>query len=168
MGDPVTTTIAAVSTVGSIGLGVEQRNEQKKARQAQRNIQERQLQRQRMQQFREKQQAQAQLTAQAAQGGTLESTGFRGASSSIQSTFAGNMQFSNQIQSIQQDIANRMERASSLGMYRQIGSQIASTASMFAGPSAGSGATPANEAVAAGNTTSSLNSGYLAGGGGLA
>ena len=112
--------IAAVSTVGSVALGVEQRNEQEKARRAQRNIQRRQQQREKLSAFREQQIAQAQLTQGAAASGTLDTSGFAGAYSSIGSTAASNVGFANQIQSIQEDIAKRLERASELGTARQI------------------------------------------------
>ena len=143
---------------GSLYSGERARSEQRKAGRARNAIRQRQEQRARLQDVRQRQIAEARLTAAGAQTGTLESSGFRGARSSIGATTGANLGFRNQIGNLQQQIADRIEGANRMSGYSQI---LGTGATLLASAGLGGGANSAEGANQA--TTSS----YAPGGGGL-
>lgn len=103
--------VAAVGTAASIQQSRQSRKASKRAARAQRRISQRENQRERIRQLRESQIARAQITAGAAQTGTLSTSAFEGGVASIGSQAAGNISFINQIESLQQQIHKNQQRA---------------------------------------------------------
>lgn len=135
--------VAAVAAVGSTVSNMKAASEERKANRAQNRIAARKNQREQLANVRQNQIAAAKNTQGAATGGSLDSSGYRGSSSSIQSTTAGNLAFTNQVQGLQDYSAERLEKASKFRGYAMafdtVG-QIASSAGSAAG--GGGGSTP--------------------------
>lgn len=111
--------IAAVGTAASIQQSRQARKASKRAARAQQRISERQNQRERLKQLRESQIARAQVTASAAQTGTLGTSAFEGGVASLQSQAAGNISFINQIESLQQQVNKNQQRAANFASNAQ-------------------------------------------------
>lgn len=123
-------TMAGASVVSGYSTIQQGREAQKQAR-AQRGIQLRQERRERIASLRQQQLAQAQITASAQEGGTLDSSGFGGAFSSIGSTTAGNLSFNQQIASLQEQIARSRSRQYEWGMVGAIANTVGNLASVY-------------------------------------
>lgn len=108
---PLLAGAAVVGTTASIYSSVKARKEQKKANRAQERIRQTQSARERLAQVRESRIAQAQVLQSGATQGTGDSSTTQGAYSAIGSTAAGNIQFINQMDSLQQEVFRRMEKA---------------------------------------------------------
>lgn len=160
--------VAALAlAAGSAYAGNEARLEQRKASRARENIRRRQESRQKISQLRQTQIARARTLQAGANSGVLDSSGSRGVVSSMQSTFAGNLAFQNQISGMQDQVASRMESANKMqGMSQTLGALSSMT--MTAGSIYKNYYGGANTPVSMQNNTSSTNASYLAGGGALA
>lgn len=125
------TAAMVAGSAGSVLTGYKSYQEGKRASRAQQAIQARQERRAQIAQLRQQQMAQAQITARSQAGGTLESSGYSGSTSSVGSTVAGNIGFNSQISNIQQSIADSMSRQNRLGMYRQAFGGVARLGTMY-------------------------------------
>lgn len=132
MGGVAALWVAAGAAVAGAGASIMQGQEQKKESRARRAIQARQARREQIANLREQQVAQAQLAAASQSGGTLDSSGYRGTSSSIGSTTASNMSFSNQVQSLQDSIAKSRSRQLNWGMLGQVANTTSQLATGYA------------------------------------
>lgn len=90
--------VSAVATTASVVQSRKSAKAQQKANDVNRKIQERQSARERLQALREAQIARAQGQQQAANTGTLGSSGFAGQQAGITAQTASNIAFSNQVQ----------------------------------------------------------------------
>ena len=140
MGD-VVKVLGSVTAIGGAILGADAASDRRKAARAQSRIQARARQREQLAQVRQNQIAAAQGAQGAASGGTLDSSGFRGSQGSIQSTTAGNVAFSNQVQGLQDYTANRLQSAAKTDTLIQLGSVVKDFAIQAATGGAG-GTTP--------------------------
>lgn len=103
--------LAGASAVSSYKQG----KEAKKARKAQERIRQTQSARDRLAQVRQARIAQASIIQAGASSEGSSST-VQGAYSGVGSTLSGNLQFINQMDSLQQEVFQRMQRANSYGM----------------------------------------------------
>lgn len=151
--DPVTATVLAgaalAGTAASVYSSEKARKEQKRANRAQERIRQTQSARERLAQVRESRIAQAQILQSGATQGTSGSSPVQGAYSAVGSATAGNIQFINQMDSLQQEVFRRMEKANlynaQSGYYAQAANLAMQAASMGAptqsvGGTAGAGA----------------------------
>ena len=116
--DPLTIAVGAlaVGTLGQTYTTVQAGKERRKAARAQQRIEARQSQRQQLAELRQSQIVRSSVSQQAATSGTADTSGYRGAVSSIQGTTASNIAFSQQIQGLQQYVGARLEKANKLDM----------------------------------------------------
>lgn len=103
--------IIGVGTGASIISSEMSRHEQKKASRAQRRIQQRQSQRERLEQIRQARVQGAQILQAGVNTGTQGASGIQGGLANVQTQSAGNISFLNQIESMQQSIQRRQEKA---------------------------------------------------------
>lgn len=129
--------VVAASAVASTASNLKAASQERKASRAQNRIASRRRQREQLAQVRQNQIAAAQGSQGSATGGTLDSSGFRGSTSSIQSTTAGNLAFTNQIQGLQDYSASRLEKASKLGGYATVFDTVGKIASTGIGGGGG-------------------------------
>lgn len=108
---PVLVGVSVASTAASIYSGEKARKEQKRANRAQERIRQTQSARERLAQVRQTRIAQSQILQSGATQGTMESSTTQGAYSAVGSTAAGNIQFINQMDNLQQEVFRRMEKA---------------------------------------------------------
>lgn len=162
--DPVTATVLAgaafAGTAASVYSSEKSRKEQKKANRAQERIRQTQSARERLAQVRESRIAQAQILQGGATQGTMDSSATQGAYSAVGSTAAGNIQFINQMDSLQQEVFRRMEKANlysaQSGYYAQ-GANLALQAASLGAPTQATGAAASG---ATGGVSASAGSGY--------
>lgn len=105
----VTATIAAVSTVGSLYSAEKSRSAQKKASKKQERQSRLQSARDAMSQVRQARIAQAQIQQGAATQGTQTSSAAQGGYSAVGALTSGNMQFLNQMDSMNSQIGSLMQ-----------------------------------------------------------
>lgn len=114
--DPLTLAVGALAG-GSLGQAyatVQAGKERRKAARAQQRIEARQAQRRQLAELRQAQIVRSSVTQQAATSGTADTSGYRGAVSSIQGTTASNIAFAQQIQGLQQYVGARLEKANKI------------------------------------------------------
>lgn len=163
----------AAAALGTSVIGTTQAaSRQRDAERAQKRMEARKFQRQQQEQYREQQRETARISAMSAAQGTLDSSGFEGQQGMVKSSSAGNIAFANQMfegqNMINNTLASAARRQQNFGIAAsvfQLGSMAASNG-MF--DTQYGSATSANQAVSAGNRTSSLDANYLASGGRVA
>tara|TARA_R110000796_G_scaffold139858_3_gene256037 strand:- start:91 stop:519 length:429 start_codon:yes stop_codon:yes gene_type:complete len=112
MFDPVTAlVVASVATAGSVVASEKSRKQQKKANKIQERVRQTQDARSRVAQVRQARMAQAQVLQSGATQGAIGSSAVQGGYSAIGSNAENNIQFINQVDSMQQAINKRMESA---------------------------------------------------------
>ena len=126
--------VASVGTVGSIVAGEKSRKQQKKANRIQERVRQTQDARARVAQVREARMAQAQVLQGGATQGALGSSAVQGGYSAIGSNAENNIQFINQIDTMQQAINRRMQSANNWAGAASVFGGIASLAGSAAGP----------------------------------
>ena len=134
MFDPVTAyVVASVATAGSVVASEKSRKQQKKANKIQERVRQTQDARSRVAQIRQARMAQAQVLQSGATQGAMGSSAVQGGYSAIGSNAENNIQFINQVDTMQQAINKRMESASNWsGAASSLGA-IASIAGGFTG-----------------------------------
>lgn len=155
---PILVGTAVAATGYSIYAGEKGRSQQRKAARKQENLRKRQSARDSMAQVRQARIAQSQVLQGAATQGTMGSSSAQGGYSAIGALSAGNMQFINQIDSMNSAIASNMNRANSyagqastfnaLGNLAMMGASMMTPASPAQATSGG--ATTATQAGATG------------------
>lgn len=129
------------------------RKEQREARRKQENMRRLQTARDNMAQVRQARIAQAQVLQGAATAGTMGSSAAQGGYSAIGSLTAGNMQFTNQIDSMNAAIFRNMEKANQYGNTANLMSQITNLALQGASMGGGGSTSPATPTQVAPQTT---------------
>lgn len=167
---PVLVGVSVAGTAASIYSSEKARKEQKKARKAQDRIRQTQSARDRLAQVRQARIAQAQVVqGEASMEGS--SSASQGAYSAIGSTLAGNLQFMNQIDSLQTEVYNRMNKASlygaQAGYYGQAANLAMQGASMGLGaptksPPMSQALTKGAQASTVGNASTTATTHYTA------
>lgn len=104
-------TLGGGTLFGSLVAGEQARREGKKANQINRKIEELKLRRQKQETLREAQVARASLQQQAANAGVLQTTGAQQGVQSIEAQATGNLQFIDQINTLQQQSSERLQAA---------------------------------------------------------
>ena len=135
-------TLALGSSFGSMVAGEEARKDTNKARKVQERVRQMQDSRARLAQVREARMAQAQVIQSGATQGALESSAVQGGYSAIGSNAENNIQFINQVDTLQQAINKRMEKANSLQGAASAFGAVASISGSFAGGTKPKGAAP--------------------------
>ena len=135
--------VAGVAAIGSNVNANRARGDQRAARKIQDKVRQTQDARSRMSQVREARMAQAQVLQGGATQGALNSSAVQGGYSAIGSNAENNIQFINQIDSMQQAINRRMEDASKWQSRAAGFSAISSIAGSMTGGPAPQGATVA-------------------------
>ena len=144
MSDPVTAFIvsnavpilagtAAVGTVASLASSEKSRSQQKKANKIQEKVRQTQDARARLAQVRQARMAQAQIVQSGATQGALGSSAVQGGFSAAGSNAENNIQFINQVDTLQQAINKRMEKAKTYSGIASASAGIASIAGSFVG-----------------------------------
>jgi hypothetical protein len=134
--------VAGVGTVGSLVAGEKSRSQQKKASKIQEKVRQTQDARARVAQIRQARMAQAQVIQSGATQGASGTSAVQGGVSAIGSNANNNIQFINQIDTLQQAINKRMESASNFSAAAGAFGAAASIAGSFAGGVAPKGAAP--------------------------
>ena len=151
--------VASVGTVGSIVAGEKSRKQQKKANKIQEKVRQTQDSRARLAQVRQARMAQAQVLQGGATQGALGSSAVQGGYGAIGSNAENNIQFINQVDTLQQAINRRMESASNwsgaASAFGGIASLASSAGSMTGGPKP-TGKTPTGGMSNAGSQSSSI------------
>jgi hypothetical protein len=127
------TVVAGVATVASVYSGEKSRSQQKKANRVQERVRQTQDARARLAQIREARMAQAQVLQGGATQGALGSSAVQGGYSAIGSNAENNIQFINQVDTMQQRIAKRMESAGNWSGAASAFGGVASIAGSFSG-----------------------------------
>lgn len=125
MCNPVTTLVSG-TVVGSVFQSNRARREERAARRAEQRINERKQQRERIAQLRQSQINRASIEAVTSATGTGESSSAQGAAFAQTSQAASNIQFINQIESLQREIQSRLESASTIRGQIQDGQRLTS------------------------------------------
>ena len=133
MCNPLEGTILGGFTGGSIAAGEAARQETKKAGKVQEKIRRLQEARSRLAQIREARMSQAQVVQGGATQGASQSSAVQGGYSAIGSNAENNIQFINQVNTMQEEIAKRMGKANNLQATSQALGQVSSLASQFYG-----------------------------------
>ena len=126
-------TLALGSSFGSMVAGEEARKDTNKARKVQERVRQMQDSRARLAQIREARMAQAQVIQSGATQGALESSAVQGGFSAIGSNTENNIQFINQVDTLQQAINKRMESSQNNAAYAQGLTQISNTVASAGG-----------------------------------
>tara|TARA_R110000744_G_scaffold214313_1_gene333137 strand:+ start:228 stop:632 length:405 start_codon:yes stop_codon:yes gene_type:complete len=126
-------TLALGSSFGSMVAGEEARKDTNKARKVQERVRQMQDTRARLAQVREARMAQAQVIQSGATQGALESSAVQGGYSAIGSNAENNIQFINQVDTLQQAINKRMESSQNNAAYAQGLAQISNTVASAGG-----------------------------------
>ena len=126
-------TLALGSSFGSMVAGEEARKDTNKARKVQERVRQMQDSRARLAQVREARMAQAQVIQSGATQGALESSAVQGGFSAIGSNAENNIQFINQVDTLQQAINKRMESSQNNAAYAQGLAQISNTVASAGG-----------------------------------
>tara|TARA_R110000744_G_scaffold266962_1_gene380918 strand:- start:304 stop:780 length:477 start_codon:yes stop_codon:yes gene_type:complete len=153
MFDPITALVVAsvAATGASVYSGEKSRSQTKKANRVQERVRQTQDKRARLAQVRQARLAQAQVLQSGATQGATNSSAVQGGYSAIGSNAENNIQFINQIDSMQQAINKRMESANN---YRGAASTFGGIASIT-GSLAGSGKPETKAPITAGGTSTS-------------
>lgn len=125
MCNPITTLVSG-TVVGSVFQSNRARREERAARRAEQRINERRQQRERIAQLRQSQINRASIEAVTSATGTGESSSAQGAAFAQTSQAASNIQFINQIESLQREIQSRLESASTIRGQIQDGQRLTS------------------------------------------
>ena len=145
MCDPVT--LAAIAVGGGLTVGVagtiDAQNKSEKAARMQQAMESRKAQRSQLQALRESQIQRAMIQQRSAVGGSLDSSGFSGAMSSIGSQLGSNIGFSREMTSFGQGISSLQQQAARSKMISQLGFQAASLGMSGLGGAGGGTAAPA-------------------------
>ena len=157
MFDPVTAlVVASVATAGSVVASEKSRKQQKKANKIQERVRQTQDARSRVAQIRQARMAQAQVLQSGATQGAIGSSAVQGGYSAIGSNAENNIQFINQVDTMQQAINKRMESASNWsGAASALGATASIAGSMTGGPKPKS-VTPTGGMSNAGSQSSSV------------
>jgi len=160
--DPVTAlTVAAVGMTGaSIYSSEKARKESKRANRAQNRIRQATTARENLAAVRQQKIMQSQVLQAGATQGTMSSSQTQGTYSAIGSATAGNMGFRNQIDSLQQEVFRRMEKANLYSAQAGYYGQAANLA--MQGASMGLGAPTKSTAPVAGSMSTTSASGAQA------
>ena len=126
-------TLALGTSFGSMVAGEEARKDTKKANRIQEKVRQTQDARARLAQIREARMAQAQVLQSGATQGALASSAVQGGYSAIGSNAENNIQFINQVDTMQQAINKRMESSQTNAAYAQGLAQISNTVSSVGG-----------------------------------
>ena len=140
MGDEVKV-LGSVTAIGGAIQGADAASDRRKAAQPLGRIHAQVRPSEQLAQVRQHQLAAAPAAQDAASGGTPDSSGLRGSQGSIQSTTAGNVAFSNQVQGLQDYTANRLQSAAKNDTLIQLGYVVKDFAIQAATGGAG-GTTP--------------------------
>lgn len=164
MCDPAT--LAAIAIGGGLTVGVagtiDAQNKSSRAAKMQQAMENRKAQRSQLQALRESQIQRAMIQQRSAVGGSLDSSGFSGAMSSIGSQLGSNIGFSRELSAFGQGISDLQQQAARSQMISQLGFQAASFGMQGFGNLGGT--TTSASAMSAGNNTSSLQASQFAGG----
>jgi hypothetical protein len=135
MSDPVTALVVAsvTATGASVVASEKSRSQTKKANKIQEKVRQTQDARSRVAQVRQARMAQAQVVQGGATQGVLNSSAVQGGVSGIGTNANNNIQFINQVDSFQQAINKRMEKANTYSGIASASAGIASIAGSFAG-----------------------------------
>ena len=125
---------AAVGTAASVVSGEKSRKQTKKANRIQERVRQTQDARSRVAQIREARMAQAQVLQGGATQGALGSSAVQGGYGAIGSNAENNIQFINQIDTMQQAVNRRMQSANNWAGAASVLGGVASLAGSFAGP----------------------------------
>ena len=131
-----------LATGASVVSGEKSRSQQKKANKIQERVRQTQDARSRLAQVREARMAQAQVIQSGATQGAMGSSAVQGGFGAIGSNAQNNIQFTNQISTLQQAINRRMEKAGNYSSMASGFGAIASLAGTAAAASAPKGAAP--------------------------
>jgi len=135
--------VAAVATVGSLVAGEKGRSAQKKANRIQEKVRQTKDARSRIAQIREARMAQAQILQGGANQGVIGSSAVQGGYSSVGSSAENNIQFINQVDTMQQAVNRRMETASNWsGVASGLGALASITGSVAGGMQSNAASTP--------------------------
>jgi uncharacterized phage infection (PIP) family protein YhgE len=132
MFDPITA-LVVIATGASVVAGEKSRKQQKKANKIQERVRQTQDARSRLSQVREARMAQAQILQSGATQGASGSSAVQGGFSAAGSNANNNIQFINQIDTLQQAINKRMESANTYSGIASASAGIASIAGSFTG-----------------------------------
>ena len=124
---------AVASTTASVVSSEKARKQQKKANKIQERVRQTQDSRSRLAQIREARMAQAQILQGGATQGALGSSAVQGGFSAAGSNAENNIQFINQVDTLQQAINKRMEKAKTYSGIASASAGIASIAGSFVG-----------------------------------
>jgi hypothetical protein len=134
MFDPITAlVVASVATAGSVVASEKSRSQQKKANKIQERVRQTQDARSRVAQVRQARLAQAQVLQSGATQGAIGSSAVQGGYSAIGSNAENNIQFINQVDTMQEAINKRMESANNWAGAASTAGAVASIAGSFSG-----------------------------------
>jgi ribosomal protein L18 len=135
MFDPITALVVAsvTATGASVVASEKSRSQQKKANKIQEKVRQTQDSRARLAQVRQARMAQAQIVQSGATQGALGSSAVQGGFSAAGSNAENNIQFINQVDTLQQAINKRMEKANKYSGIASASAGISSIAGSFAG-----------------------------------
>ena len=134
MFDPVTALIvASAATAGGVVASEKSRKQQKKANKIQERVRQTQDARSRVAQVRQARMAQAQVLQSGATQGAMGSSAVQGGYSAIGSNAENNIQFINQVDTMQQAINKRMESANNWSAVASTAGKVASISGGFTG-----------------------------------
>lgn len=151
---PILVGTAVASTAASIYSSEKSRSQQRKAARKQENLRKRQSARDSMAQVRQARIAQAQVLQGAGTQGTMSSSAAQGGYSAIGALTGGNMQFINQIDSMNSAIARNMEKANQYAGNASTFNAVSNLAMMGASMAGGfGGSSPATPSQAVPPTT---------------
>lgn len=121
-----------MGAIVSLGMSEKSRQEKKKAVKIQNKIRQTQDSRKRLAQIRESRMAQAQVLQSGATQGAIGSSAVQGGYSAIGSNAENNIQFINQIDTLQQAVNKRMEKAGNYANIANVSSEITNMAASAA------------------------------------
>ena len=121
-------TVAAVSTVGSLYASEKGRSQQKKANRIQEKVRQTKDARSRIAQIREARMAQSQIIQGGANQGAMGSSAVQGGYSAVGSNAENNIQFINQIDTLQEAINKRMEKAGNYSNIANVSAELTNAA----------------------------------------
>ena len=139
---------AVAGTVASVYSGEKSRSQQKKASRVQEKVRQTQDARSRVAQVRQARMAQAQVIQGGATQGAMGSSAVQGGYSAVGSNAENNINFINQVSTLQQAVNSRMESAANWSGAAQGFGAIASIAGSYSG-----GVSPQGAPATAGGTT---------------
>jgi len=129
--DPLTIglyAVAAISTASSMKESAEARSASRKAEKARERMRERKAQQEKLANIRQGQIARADILAQGAGQGVVDSSGVQGAVSSLDQTIANNLAFIQQMDDMSNNVADLTQKAQKHAGNAQVASGVASLA----------------------------------------